>query len=285
MASIRCHSKKVDENRQCPTCGCPMDRDLRPGKVVYKGQEAEFQQPGWYCSNCEESILERPDSWVARDALSNLKAQVDGTMAPSEVTRIRRKLGLSQREAGSLLGGGARSFQKYETGIECVTKAMANLLRLLDVDPGRLNELVGAVGTKASRKEVRPMSDWNALDIRTKIEVILEDVAKQAPQHHFAATYLTAYQIAIEFERLHPTVVTQLGLPVGGAGTGQRNSLAQYLARGLSSDIKDGRTTRIKGAFLAHLHIRELSFDHAGTVLESSVTDSQHGLSMFRFIP
>jgi len=50
-------------------------------------------------------------------------------------------LGLSQRKAGARLGGGPRSFQKCESGTDQVTKAMANLLRLLDRHPTMIKEL------------------------------------------------------------------------------------------------------------------------------------------------
>ncbi len=40
-----------------------------------------------------------------------------------------------------ILGGGENAFQKYEAGKELPTRAMSNLLRLLDNDPARLREL------------------------------------------------------------------------------------------------------------------------------------------------
>jgi HTH-type transcriptional regulator/antitoxin MqsA len=86
-------------------------------------------------------VLEPADSAVTEAAFIPLKAEVDGILTPHEVQRIRRKLGLSQRSAGALLGGGPRSFQKYESGKDWVTRAMANLLRLLEHDPKRLQEL------------------------------------------------------------------------------------------------------------------------------------------------
>ena len=37
-------------------------------------------------------------------------------IAPEEIRAIRERLGLSQAEAGKLLGGGPRAFTKYEAG-------------------------------------------------------------------------------------------------------------------------------------------------------------------------
>ena len=38
------------------------------------------------------------------------------TMSPEEIRALRKGLGLSQVEAGKLLGGGPRAFAKYEAG-------------------------------------------------------------------------------------------------------------------------------------------------------------------------
>jgi HTH-type transcriptional regulator/antitoxin MqsA len=60
-------------------------------------------------------------------------------------------LGLSQRKASELLGGGPRAFQKYESGTQALSVAMSHLLRLLAKDPARLRELTGPATVKAPR--------------------------------------------------------------------------------------------------------------------------------------
>jgi HTH-type transcriptional regulator/antitoxin MqsA len=142
---------------KCHECGSEMSRDVRPSQVTYKGHSVSIEQPGWYCTNCDEVVLVGADAALMESAFVNLKADVDGILTPSEVQRIRAKLGISQRRAGALLGGGPRSFQKYESGTDWITKSMANLLRLLDRDPGRLAELVGPVtkGRVTGQRKVR----------------------------------------------------------------------------------------------------------------------------------
>jgi HTH-type transcriptional regulator/antitoxin MqsA len=67
--------------------------------------------------------------------------------------KVREALGLSQRKAGELLGGGPRAFQKYESGKQAVSVPMSHLLRLLARDPSRLKELDATKGKPApSRK-------------------------------------------------------------------------------------------------------------------------------------
>jgi DNA-binding transcriptional regulator YiaG len=64
-------------------------------------------------------------------------------LEPDDIRRIREKLGLSQVEAGELLGGGPRAFTKYEAGTIKPAAATANLLRMLDATPAALATLTG----------------------------------------------------------------------------------------------------------------------------------------------
>jgi len=145
----------MEKTMRCHECGSDMVRDAHPHDVVYKGRAVEVVQPGWYCTGCKEVVLDGDDMAVTEEAFVRLRAQVDGILTPEEVTQIRKRLGLSQRRAGALLGGGPRSFQKYESGSDWVTRAMANLLRLLDRDPSRLGELISKTPLPADRARKR----------------------------------------------------------------------------------------------------------------------------------
>jgi HTH-type transcriptional regulator/antitoxin MqsA len=73
-------------------------------------------------------------------------------LSPRHIASIRERLSLSQRRAGELLGGGPRSFQKYESGGQQVSVPMANLLRLLEKDPRRLREIAKEMATSRSAR-------------------------------------------------------------------------------------------------------------------------------------
>ena len=64
-------------------------------------------------------------------------------MSPSRIRAIREALGLTQQEAGRLLGGGARAFRNYEDGTRVPRAATINLLRVLEVHPDALRILRG----------------------------------------------------------------------------------------------------------------------------------------------
>src|ERR1700734_2835429 len=100
----------------CPKTGMPMRRDLRPMMLTYKGETITFDMPGWYCDASDESIHSGQDMKVSDRMLNRLKARSEDLPEPEEIRRIRKKLGLTQAEAGQLIGGGPRAFQKYETG-------------------------------------------------------------------------------------------------------------------------------------------------------------------------
>ena len=77
-------------------------------------------------------------------------------LSPQEVKRIRENLGLTQVEAGELLGGGLRAFQKYESGVIKPAATTSNLLRLLDADPSALRTLAGRRVVPIDEDGLRP---------------------------------------------------------------------------------------------------------------------------------
>ena len=122
-------------NPVCPKTGAPMHRDTRPMTLTYKGEGITFTMPGWYCDSSDESIHPGQDMKVSDRALNRLKARVEGLLEPEEVRRIRKKLGISQAEAGKMIGGGPRAIQKYESGDLLPSRAISSALALLDHDP------------------------------------------------------------------------------------------------------------------------------------------------------
>ena len=67
----------------------------------------------------------------------------NSAIAPGEIRAIRERLGLTQVEAGELLGGGPRAFTKYEAGSVKPAASVINLLRLLEAEPSMLATLQG----------------------------------------------------------------------------------------------------------------------------------------------
>jgi len=126
-------------NPVCPETGAPMFRGVRPITLTYKEQRLTFDMPGWYCDESDESIHTGEDMKVSDRMLNLLKARSEGLLEPEEIRRIRKKLRLSQESAGTLIGGGPRAFQKYESGDLLPSRAICSALLLLDHDPEALS--------------------------------------------------------------------------------------------------------------------------------------------------
>lgn len=124
------------------------------------------------------------------------------------------------------------------------------------------------------------MSIWERFAMESRVREILKAV-RYDKKHHFGRPFLTAYQIAIAFDKAHPGDRKRIGKPVGGKGTGQKDSLAQYLGWQLSRRIKSGEVVGIEGRFLHGEHLRSLEYDSRGKVVKSS-SGKTDALSMFR---
>ena len=127
--------------RVSPETGAVLRRDVRPMTLSYKGESITFDMPGWYGATSDESIHSGADLRVSDRQLNLLKARRAGLLEPLEIKRIRKKLRLTQEQAGLLIGGGPRAFQKYEAGDLLPSKAISSALTLLDRDPTGLSAL------------------------------------------------------------------------------------------------------------------------------------------------
>ncbi len=128
------------------------------------------------------------------------------------------------------------------------------------------------------------MSNWEDHDILAKILTAL-DIVHIGNQggHHFGRPYMTAYQLATKVHELNPQLAGDLGLSLGGKGTGSHNSLVQYLALELSRQIKrHGEAYPVEGAFMSNELVKDLRYNGPDGEVTSSLTESGFDLSLFR---
>lgn len=128
--------------RKCPFChDGVLERRVIREQYNYKGHTIEVDQPGEFCTHCEEGILNKEDLEATRQELHDFRAGIDGLLASGDIRRIRKKLKLNQKRAGALFGGGPNAFSRYELGKTTQPKAIDQLLRLLDRHPELLSEV------------------------------------------------------------------------------------------------------------------------------------------------
>jgi HTH-type transcriptional regulator/antitoxin MqsA len=118
-----------------------LTRDIRPFTITYQGHSKIFDMPGWYPAGEGEATFTDEDLKIYDKAIKELKAEAEHLLLPAEIRSIRKRLKLTQVQAGNILGGGEKAFQKYESGETLPSRAISNLLRVLSKEPSLLNVL------------------------------------------------------------------------------------------------------------------------------------------------
>lgn len=134
-------ARETNETMTSPETGETLTRGVRPFTVTYKGESIVVELPGYYPASEGEGVHVGNDMAAVDAALRILKEKVDGVPAPETIRRMRTKLRLSQREAGSLFKVGENAFDKYERGLIEPSGPTIQLMTLLARHPELLDEL------------------------------------------------------------------------------------------------------------------------------------------------
>jgi HTH-type transcriptional regulator/antitoxin MqsA len=130
--------RALAEGMRCAQCGKPgLTFRRRPHVFEYKGATLKIDDYGIFvCPTCGEEYLDHVLIRETEPQIRNWQRQVDGLLTTDEIKAVRKKIGVSQAEFSRVLGGGPKSFAKYETGVVNQSAAMNQLLRLIRDVPG-----------------------------------------------------------------------------------------------------------------------------------------------------
>ena len=95
---------------KCPVCGgSSLRRDCdRKIPYTYKGQETMLDVHGDWCPDCDEMIFSDEEAAAMEKQMADFKRLVNSqAVDPEFIQSVRKKLGLNQKQAGELFGGGA----------------------------------------------------------------------------------------------------------------------------------------------------------------------------------
>jgi HTH-type transcriptional regulator/antitoxin MqsA len=126
----------VTETRIHPETGKVLRRDVRQQTVSVGSLSRVVDVPGWYPDDDGDSIHSGADLKASNQAFLDLRAAY-----AERVRDVRKRLKLTQEEAGRIIGGGRRAFQKYESGLTPPSDAAVGLLEILDRHPEELETL------------------------------------------------------------------------------------------------------------------------------------------------
>ena len=126
----------MTETRIHPDTGRTLRRDVRPQVVAFGSMRQTVNVPGWYPDDAGDSIHTGAELAESDQVFQELKAAY-----AAHVRRVRKRLKLTQEEAGRIIGGGRRAFQRYESGTTPPSDAAVGLIALLERHPEEIDFL------------------------------------------------------------------------------------------------------------------------------------------------
>ncbi|AMK20429.1 MULTISPECIES: type II toxin-antitoxin system MqsA family antitoxin [Sphingobium] len=126
----------MSETRIHPETGKSLRRDVRQQTVRVGSMSQVVDVPGWYPDDDGDSVHTGADLKASNEAYKSLRDAY-----AKHVRAVRKKLGLTQEEAGHIIGGGKRAFQKYESGATPPSEAAVGLIELLARHPDEIETL------------------------------------------------------------------------------------------------------------------------------------------------
>ena len=128
----------------CPQCGgAEMVCGEKDVPYSWRGKKTVLRQiKALHCPKCGESVMDRQESaaYLAK-VVEFKKTVINDTVEPTYIVNVRKKLALSQREAGKIFGGGDNAFYRYEAGKSQPHPSTVKLLKLLDIHPELLAKI------------------------------------------------------------------------------------------------------------------------------------------------
>lgn len=129
---------------KCPVCGvAELIHDIRDLSYTYKGETTTITRvKADFCPACDESITDTAETERLMCEMLAFNKQVNAAIVdPAFIVKVRKKLGLGQREAAELFGGGVNAFSRYENGKTKPPLALVKLFKLLNRHPELLSEV------------------------------------------------------------------------------------------------------------------------------------------------
>ena len=133
----------MSDSLKCMSCGSSgmVHEEDRTEVISHNDQSVTLTGlSGWFCPVCHDGWFDDESSARVSTAGDTLVLNARERRA-DEVRRIRKKLGLTQKQAATIFGGGPNAFSLYERGRIEPHASTQKLLRLLDRHPELMKEV------------------------------------------------------------------------------------------------------------------------------------------------
>lgn len=127
----------------CPICGSNhIEKQIISEIFEYKGHKKTIDGcEKFVCEDCNAAFFTDETSKRNEKIIRDFHREIDGLLTSSEIRKIRKALGFTQQAFGNILGGGPKAFAKYESCVLTQSKAMDNLIRMVDAIPENVDFL------------------------------------------------------------------------------------------------------------------------------------------------
>jgi HTH-type transcriptional regulator/antitoxin MqsA len=127
---------------KCPACGGVMAQAIQDLYYVYKGERLVVPAlDALVCGACGEALFATPEDGARYDAAIRAHIAAINLRSAPDLRAIRKRLKLTQAEAGRIFGGGVTAFSRYERGEVKPPVALVKFFQVLDRHPDLLAEL------------------------------------------------------------------------------------------------------------------------------------------------
>lgn len=120
-------------------CSCCMEEHevktvLVMDDAIFKNKQVEYEATYLFCDMAEELYMNEQQIQDNDIRLKDAYRKNEGLLTSSEISGIRAKYGISQRDLCTLLGWGGKTITRYE-GHQVQDKAHDTILKKIDKDP------------------------------------------------------------------------------------------------------------------------------------------------------
>ena len=137
----------MNHEKVCPICG---EGKVTPRvdqvETTYKERVGKVAFHLLECDSCGSDFAGQAEALANKRTVIAFRKRVDGLLSGEEVRALRERLGISQKQAAQLFGGGPVAFSKYENDDVAQAESMDKLLRVVSAEPSALAVLQKQAG-------------------------------------------------------------------------------------------------------------------------------------------
>lgn len=115
----------------CPVCGQGhLTAAQVTEEIAYKGVSRAVLRLSKVCDLCGTEQAGPAELKHNKREIMRIRKEIDGLLTGQQVRSLRESLGITQKQASAIFGGGPVAFSKYEKDDVIQSEAMDKLLRL-----------------------------------------------------------------------------------------------------------------------------------------------------------